>query len=92
MRIPYPCATACKIGKPGIGELLCLALASCLCNDIYRDSTSLKIDVLAVDVEVRAEFGGIGEAAKSICYTPTVKARASEEEIQALIIHTDRVM
>jgi uncharacterized OsmC-like protein len=73
------------------GELMCLALAACYCNDIYREVASLNIEVLSVEVEVISEFGGIGEAAKSICYTPTVEGRASTEEITALILHTDKV-
>ena len=73
------------------GELLCLSLASCYCNDIYRESHTFNIDVLSVDVKVIAVFGGVGESAKSISYTPTVKARASEDKIQALILHTDNV-
>ena len=73
------------------GELLCLSIASCFCNDIYRESVSFGIEVESVRVKVTAEFGGVGEAAKSISYFPTVEARASEAEIEALIIHTDKV-
>lgn len=73
------------------GELLCLAIASCYCNDIYREAAGRHIEVSSVEVRVEAEFGGVGEAAKAIRYSVTVKARASERQIEELIAHTDRV-
>ena len=72
------------------GELLCLALASCYCNDIYREAAGRNIDVVSVEVEVHAEFGGVGESAKEIKYSPTVKAHAAKEEIELLVLETDK--
>lgn len=71
------------------GELLCLALASCFCNDIYREAKVKGIDVIEVEVEVEAEFGGIGEPAKAIEYNTSITAQASKAEIQKLVEHTD---
>ena len=34
------------------GELLFLALATCYCNDLYREANKRGIDVSGVDVEV----------------------------------------
>ena len=48
------------------GELLCLALATCYCNDIYREAARRKIEVNLVDVEVAGEFGGEGEPARNV--------------------------
>lgn len=73
------------------GELLCLALATCYCNDLYREATKRGISVEQVEVEVHAEFGGEGEPAQQISYRAHVKAEASEAEIEELIHHTDRV-
>ena len=73
------------------GELLCLALATCYCNDIYREAAKLGIAVNAVEVTVEAEFGGAGEAARRISYSPKVDADASEDAIRELIEHTDTV-
>jgi organic hydroperoxide reductase OsmC/OhrA len=82
-------------GAPGSAvngaELLCAALATCYCNDLYREAGKLGIAVERVDVEVFAQFGSAGEAARSIRYTATVAARASEAAIRALMLHTDRV-
>ena len=77
--------------KANGGELLCLSIASCFCNDIYRESKQFGIEVESVSVRVTAEFGGVGEPAKSIFYIPTVEARASQEAILDLIHHTDKV-
>ena len=82
-------------GAPGSsvngGEVLCLALATCYCNDIYREAKLRGIEVLRVDVNVRAEFGRPGEAARSLSYRARVAARASEEKIRELMLHTDQV-
>lgn len=73
------------------GELLFLALATCYCNDIYREAAKRGIDVQAVDIDVHGEFGGIGEPARNVTYNAHVTASATESEIQDLMIHTDTV-
>ena len=72
------------------GELLCAALATCYCNDLYREAAKVGIVVEGVDVHVIAEFGGVGEPARSIRYTASVAARASEDAIRELMLDTDR--
>jgi organic hydroperoxide reductase OsmC/OhrA len=73
------------------GELLFLALATCYCNDIYREAAKRNIKVEGVDVEVAGEFGAEGEGAKNISYKAKVTAQASEAEIRELMHHTDNV-
>ena len=73
------------------GELLMTAPATCYCNDIYREAARRGIRVESVEVEAEAEFEAEGEAAKAVSYRARVKARASEGEIRALIIHTGKV-
>jgi organic hydroperoxide reductase OsmC/OhrA len=73
------------------GELLCLALATCYCNDIHREAEKRGIAVGRVEVEARAEFGAAGEPARAIRYRANVSARASPDDIRALMLHTDRV-
>ena len=73
------------------GELLCLALATCYCNDIYREAAKRSITVHRVEVKVTAEFGGEGEGARGINYSTSVEADADDDVIRDLIIHTDRV-
>ena len=72
-------------------ELLFLALATCYCNDIYREAAKMDIEVRQVEVEVTGEFGGPGEAGTNIEYTARVTAAATDEQIRDLMAHTDTV-
>jgi uncharacterized OsmC-like protein len=73
------------------GELLFLALASCYCNDIYREAAKRNIKVERVEVNVEGDFGAEGEPAKNITYSATVFADASEDKIRDLMKYTDMV-
>ena len=73
------------------GELLCLALATCYCNDLYREGRNLGIDIVRIVVHASAEFGAPGEAARALRYRADVTARAAEDAIRQLMAHTDRV-
>lgn len=73
------------------GELLFLALASCYCNDIYREAAKRNIQVERVEVNVEGDFGAEGEPAKNVTYSARVFANASEEEIRELMKFTDTV-
>jgi len=73
------------------GELLCLALATCYCNDLYREAAKVGIAVARVAVDVTADFGAEGEAARSFRYRARVAARAPVPAIIALMLATDRV-
>ena len=74
------------------GELLFLALATCYCNDVYREAEKAGITVESVEVEVKGAFGGVGEPARDVTYRTRVVARgASEEAVRRLLRHTDTV-
>lgn len=73
------------------GELLFLALATCFCNDIYREAAKRQIQVRRVDVEVEGEFGAEGAPARNVIYRATVAASATAEEIRDLMRYTDSV-
>ena len=72
-------------------ELLFLALATCYCNDIYREAAKRNIHVERVEVEVNGDFGSEGEPARNVKYQAKVFAQASEEEIRDLMKYTDTV-
>jgi organic hydroperoxide reductase OsmC/OhrA len=92
---PHPITIAPKPSGAGSsvngGELLFLALATCYCNDLYREAAARSITIHAVEVEVSGEFGGRGEPATGITYRATVRAEASEADLAALLAETDRV-
>jgi organic hydroperoxide reductase OsmC/OhrA len=73
------------------GELLCLALATCYCNDVYREAATRAIEVSQVTVHVDAQFGAPGEPASLVRYRADVTARAAEDDIRALMVYTDSV-
>lgn len=73
------------------GELLCLALATCYCNDIYREAAKRSIEVLRVEVRAEAQFGAEGQPASRLSYRVSVRANAVEGAIRDLITHTDAV-
>ena len=73
------------------GELLFLALATCYCNDVYREAAKRNLNVEQVEVEVSGDFGAEGEPARNVTYRAKVTAHASEADIRELMIHTDRV-
>jgi uncharacterized OsmC-like protein len=73
------------------GELLFLALASCYCNDIYREAAKRNIKVERVEVEVNGDFGGEGDPALNVTYHAKVFADASEDKIREMMKFTDAV-
>jgi len=73
------------------GELLLLALATCYCNDLYREAQRLGIPLEGIDVSASAEFDGIGLAAKNIRYRASVTSSADSESIERLLRETDVV-
>ena len=73
------------------GELLLLALATCYCNDIYREAGKRNITVENVEVEVDCDFEAERKTATNLRYRARVKAEASEVEVRELLKHTDTV-
>jgi organic hydroperoxide reductase OsmC/OhrA len=73
------------------GEFLMLALATCYCNDLYREAERLRIPIEGAQVEATAEFPGVGLAATNIRYRAVVKSSANAEAIARLLRETDAV-
>jgi uncharacterized OsmC-like protein len=73
------------------GELLFLALATCYCNDLYREAAQRGLSVSGVEVEVSGDFGAAGEPAQNVIYRAKVRAAAGDDAIRELMRHTDRV-
>jgi organic hydroperoxide reductase OsmC/OhrA len=86
---------AAKAAGPGSsvngGEFLMLALATCYCNDLYREAARRGIALTAVDVQASADFDGVGLAARNVHYRASVQSPASAQEIDALLRDTDAV-
>ncbi len=85
----------CREGGSGSGinggEFLMLAVATCYCNDLYREAARLGVSVESVEVEASADFAGIGLAASNIRYRARVVSSASDAELARLLRETDAV-
>lgn len=73
------------------GELLMLALATCYCNDLYREAARLGLAIEGVEVEASAEFAGVGLAASNVSYRARVQSAEPEARIEQLLRETDAV-
>ena len=89
--ISVPARTSGSGSAVNGGEFLMLALATCYCNDLYREASCLGIALDEVQVETTAEFPGVGLAAKDIRYRAAVVAGAPEDAVRELIRATDAV-
>ena len=72
-------------------ELLLLSLATCYCNDIYREAAKRNIEISEVSVECIAEFGAEGQPGKNFRYKPVIKSNATPEQLEDLMHATDKM-
>jgi uncharacterized OsmC-like protein len=73
------------------GELLFLALATCYCNDIYREAAKRNLNVKRVEITVEGDFTAEGEPAKNVIYRAKILSNSNAEAIRQLMIDTDRI-
>lgn len=73
------------------GELLLLSIGACYCNDIFREAAKQGITVKSVQITVEADWGGEPVRAQNVTFSAKVEAEATEEDIRALMEHTDGV-
>jgi len=89
--VAVPAKSAGRGSNVNGGEFLMLALATCFCNDLYREAQRLGIPIEAAQVEAFAEFPRIGLAATNIGYRAKVQSPAPASEIARLLRETDAV-
>jgi organic hydroperoxide reductase OsmC/OhrA len=79
--------------SPGVngGEFFMPALATCYCNDLYREASCLGISLQHIEVEASATFAGIGPAASDVRYRAKIKSTTSPEAVARLLRETDTV-
>jgi organic hydroperoxide reductase OsmC/OhrA len=74
------------------GELLFLSLATCFCNDVYREASKRQMEIDSVEVFVSGTFGKEGEPASNISYHVNIEApNHSSQEIADLISYVDNI-
>jgi organic hydroperoxide reductase OsmC/OhrA len=73
------------------GELLMAALATCYCNDLYREASRLGVPITGCEVRAQACFNGVGLPAQDVTYSAVVASTAPAEQVEALLSETDRL-
>ncbi|MEP7377700.1 MAG: OsmC family protein [Chitinophagaceae bacterium] len=90
-QITIPCKPVGQGSSVNGAELLFLSLATCFCNDIYREAARRNIIIQSVEVTVSGEFGKEGEPASRIGYTTNIQSMASQHVIKDLVEHVDKI-
>jgi len=73
------------------GQLLYLAIAGCVSNDLYREAPGFGITLERVTVKVRGDFGGDPPVSGAVEYEVELAGDASEERLRELVDHVDRI-
>ena len=70
------------------GQLLYLAVAGCISNDLFREA---RIGLSSVRVKVGGDFVGDPAVSDEILYEVEVEGDAPEERLTALVDHVDEI-
>jgi putative redox protein len=73
------------------GELLYLAVAGCVSNDLFREARRSGIEPSTVLIRVAGEFGGEPAISEEIAYEVEIEGNATAERLRALVEHVDRI-
>jgi putative redox protein len=82
-------------GGAGLGfngaELLYLAIAGCVSNDLFREARTLGIELTSVRVAVRGDFDGDPPVSGPVDYEAEIDGDAAPERLQELVDLVDRI-
>jgi uncharacterized OsmC-like protein len=73
------------------GELLHLAVAACISNDLFREAKGRGIELDRVKILVDGEFGGEPNVSQGITYEVELTGRASDTELRSLVEYVDSI-
>jgi organic hydroperoxide reductase OsmC/OhrA len=73
------------------GQLLYLAVAACVSNDLFREASLHGIALDRVLVRVQGDFQGEPAVSTDIDYAVELSGRASADELRELVDHVDRI-
>jgi len=73
------------------GQLLYLAVAGCISNDLFREARTAGIELGSVRVRVRGGFVGDPAVSDEIRYEVEVACDALEDQLQALVDQVDEI-
>ena len=73
------------------GQLLYLAVAGCISNDLFREAWAAGIELRSVRVKVSGDFVGEPAVSDEIQYEVEVAGDATEDRLRALIDQVDEI-
>ena len=73
------------------GELLYLAVAGCVSNDLFREARRAGIALASVRIRVNGSFDGDPAVSGEIAYEVELEGDAPEQRLRELIEHVDRI-
>lgn len=73
------------------GQLLYLAVAGCVSNDLFREAAASGISLHRVVVRVTGNFDGEPAVSTPISYSVEISGDASDERLRELVTHVDQI-
>ncbi|MFC3502079.1 OsmC family protein [Micromonospora krabiensis] len=73
------------------GQLLYLAIAGCVSNDLFREAAAAGIDLHRVEVTVRGDFAGDPAVSGEVTYDVRVEGDAPTDELRELVDRVDAI-
>lgn len=73
------------------GQLLHLAVAGCISNDLFREAAARGITLTRVVVHADGGYGGEPAVSTGVTYSVEVEGSGSEDELRALVAHVDDI-
>ena len=73
------------------GQLLNLAVAGCISNDLFREATKAGIALRRVRVTARSDYAGDPPVSTTIDYDVEVEGDASEDALRELVSRVDAI-
>jgi uncharacterized OsmC-like protein len=73
------------------GQLLHLAVAGCVSNDLFREASKRGVELTRVVITAEGGYSGQPAVSTGISYSVEVEGRAPEAELRALVRHVDEI-
>jgi uncharacterized OsmC-like protein len=73
------------------GELLHLAVAGCVSNDLFREARAMGIELTRVAISASGEFTGTPQVSGGVGYSVEVWGNAPAEALRVLVDRVDRI-
>lgn len=73
------------------GQLLHLAVAGCVSNDLFREASRRSIELTRVVITAHGQYGGNPAVSAGISYSVEIEGQAPEEDLRSLVRHVDEI-